>query len=197
MNVKTTSLAALLAATFAAGFAAPADAAERWEFDRPHSQVLFTVNHLGFTDLTGQFREFSGELHLDTEDLTRSSVQVSIDTASVDMNYERLDAHLRNPDFFDVDTHPAMTFRSTSVERVGEGRYTLNGELTIIGQTRPVALDLAVNNIGPHPMRGTPWAGFTATGSIKRSDFGMTYAVPAVGDEIAIRINVEARPASE
>lgn len=197
MSLSRRTLPRIAALALAAAVAVPATAAERWNFDRAHSQVLFTVNHLGFTDMTGQFREFSGELHIDTADLTQSSVEVSIDASTVDMNYDRLDAHLRNPDFFDVESHPALTFKSTGIERVSEGRYTLKGDLTIIGQTRPVSLDLVVNNIGTHPMRGTPWAGFAATGSIKRSDFGMTYAVPAVGDEIGIRINIEAFPAAE
>jgi len=172
-----------------------ATAAEPWVFDRAHTQVLFTVDHLGFTEMTGQFREVGGELMLDTEDLTKSSVTARINTASVDMNFERLDAHLRNADFFDVDTHAEMVFTSTRIEKVDDSNYTLHGDLTLLGKTLPVSLDMKVNKLGKHPMSGQPYAGFTATGSLSRSDWGMTYAVPNVGDRIGIRINLEAKPA--
>ncbi len=185
----------LLAAVLAAAPFVTAEAAERWSFDRAHTQVLFTVGHLGFTELTGQFREFDGELMLDQEDLSRSSVTASIKTASVDMNFDQLDEHLRNPDFFDVANHAEMRFVSTRVEAAGEGRLTVQGDLTLRGISKPVSLDVKINKIGAHPMSGKPYAGFTATGTLKRSDFGMTYAVPAVSDEIGIRINLEAKPA--
>lgn len=172
-----------------------ANAAERWDFDRAHTQVLFTVSHLGFTEMTGQFREFSGELMLDREDLTKSSVTARIDTNSVDMNFERLDAHLKNKDFFDVENHAEMVFTSTRVEKVADDRLTVHGDLSLLGQTKPVSLDVRINKIANHPMSGKPYAGFAATTSIKRSDFGMTYGVPNVGDEIGIRINLEAKPA--
>lgn len=188
--MKRLLLAALILAPLHA-----ADAAERWVFDRAHSQVLFTVNHLGFTDMVGQFREFSGELMLDREDLSKSSVTARINTASVDMNFERLDAHLKNADFFDVENHAEMVYTSSRVEQVGENQLKVHGELSLLGKSLPVALDVTVNKIGSHPMSGRPYAGFAATASLKRSDFGMTYAVPNVGDEIAIRINIEALPA--
>lgn len=171
-----------------------AAAAERWEFDRAHTQVLFTVSHLGFTELTGQFREVSGELILDSEDLSKSSVTARIDTASIDMNFERLETHLKNKDFFDVENHAEMLFTSTSVEKVADDRLTVHGDLSLLGKTQPVSLDVRINKLGNHPMSGKPYGGFTATTSIKRSDWGMSYGVPNVGDEIGIRINLEAMP---
>jgi polyisoprenoid-binding protein YceI len=188
--MKRLLLAALILAPLHA-----ADAAERWVFDRAHSQVLFTVNHLGFTDMVGQFREFSGELLLDREDLSKSSVTARINTASVDMNFDRLEAHLKNADFFDVENHAEMVYTSSRVELVGENQLKVHGELSLLGKSLPVALDVTVNKIGNHPMSGRPYAGFAASASLKRSDFGMTYAVPNVGDEIAIRISIEALPA--
>lgn len=172
-----------------------AAAAERWEFDRAHTQVLFTVSHLGFTELTGQFRELSGELMLDREDLSKSSVTARIDTASIDMNFEQLDAHLKKKDFFDVENHAGMLFTSTRVEKVADDRLTVHGDLSLLGKTRPVSLDVRINKLGTHPMSGKPYGGFTATTSLKRSDWGMSYGVPNVGDEIGIRINLEAKPA--
>jgi polyisoprenoid-binding protein YceI len=166
---------------------------DRWEIDKAHTQVLFTVNHLGFTDLTGQFRVVDGTLHLDTDDWTQSSVTATIEAASVDMNHDGINRHLRNPDFFDVETHAALEFRSTSVKQVGENRLELHGELTMIGKTLPVSLDVTLNKLDMNPGRGTPRAGFRAEGRLKRSDWGMSYGVPNVGDEIAIVINLEAR----
>ncbi|HRQ63334.1 MAG TPA: YceI family protein [Xanthomonadaceae bacterium] len=168
-------------------------AADRWEIDKAHTQVLFTVDHLGFTDLTGQFRMIDGTLHLDTDDWTQSSVTATIEAASVDMNHDGINRHLRNPDFFDVETHATLEFRSTSVKQVGENRLELHGELTMIGKTLPVRLDVTLNKLDMNPGRGTPRVGFRAEGSLKRSDWGMSYGVPNVGDEIAIVINLEAR----
>lgn len=190
-------LAIASATAIALAAVAPVQSAEKWEFDKAHTQVLFVVNHLGFTDLTGQFRVVDGELMLDRDDLSNSSVTATLQAESVDMNHEGIDRHLRNEDFFDVSQFPTLEFRSTSVEVVDEDNLRLVGELTMIGQTLPVSLDVAINNIGEHPMSGRPHAGFTATGSLTRTEWGMGYGTPNVGDDIEIRINLEAGPASE
>lgn len=172
-----------------------AGAAERWRFDPAHTQVLFTVEHLGFTTLTGQFRQVEGELLLDRENLANSSVSAVIRADSVDLNHEGINEHLRKPDFFDVERFPELRFRSTAVEALSADRLRVRGDLTLLGHTAPVELEVTVNRIGPHPMSGKPHAGFTATGTLKRSDFGMDYLVGPVGDEIGIHINLEADPA--
>lgn len=163
-----------------------------WRLDHAHSQVFFTVSHLGFTEMLGQFRKFDAKLLFDPTDWTRSSVEATIDAASVDMNHEGLNEHLRNEDFFHVERFPTLSFRSTKVENLGGDRLRLHGELTLLGQTRPVSLDVRINKFGEHPMRKIPWVGFRAEGKIKRSDFGMKYALGPVGDEIGIIINLEA-----
>lgn len=193
--MKHVALASALA--LAATALAPAHAAEKWEFDKAHTQVLFVVNHLGFTDLTGQFRVVDGELMLDRENLANSSVTATLQAESVDMNHDGIDRHLKNEDFFHVEQYPELKFRSTSVTVVDDTTLKMDGELEMVGQTLPVSLDVTINNIGAHPMSGNPHAGFTATGSLKRTDWGIDYAAPAVGDEVSIRINLEARPASE
>jgi polyisoprenoid-binding protein YceI len=186
--IRTATLA--LAATLLAS--TPTFAAETWQIDKAHTQVLFTVSHLGFTELTGQFRVVEGELRLDTENWANSSVSASLQAASVDLNHDGINRHLKNPDFFDVENHATLEFRSTSVEQTGEGQLRLHGELTMIGKTLPVSLDVTVNKLAAHPMRGTPWVGFRAEGSLQRSAWGMTYGTPAVGDDIGIVINLEA-----
>lgn len=191
-------LKTLAATLLAAGLAAPAFAApQQVEIDLSHTRVWFYVNHLGFSDMYGDFTKFDIDLKLDPENLTNSSVNASIDTSTVDMRHDGLNRHLKNADFFNVEQHPQMRFESTGVTAAGEGKLAVAGNLTLLGVTRPVTLDVNVNKIGEHPMSGKPWVGFNATATIKRSDFGMSYAVPAVGDEIRISIGLEGALPSE
>jgi polyisoprenoid-binding protein YceI len=193
-----TMLKTLAATLLAAGLAAPAFAAPQpVEIDLSHTRVWFYVNHLGFSDMYGDFTQFDIDLKLDPENLTNSSVNASIDTSTVDMRHDGLNRHLKNADFFNVEQHPQMRFESTGVTDAGEGKLAVAGNLTLLGVTRPVTLDVTVNKIGEHPMSGKPWVGFNATATIKRSDFGMNYAVPAVGDEIRISIGLEGALPSE
>jgi polyisoprenoid-binding protein YceI len=182
----------LAAALLAASFAAPAFAAPQpVDIDLSHTRVWFYVDHLGFSELYGDFTQFDIDLKVDPETLTNSTVAASIDTSTVDMRHEGLNKHLKNEDFFNVSAHPQMRFETTSVTAAGEDRLAVAGNLTLLGVTKPVTLDVKVNKIGEHPMRKTPWVGFNATTTLKRSEFGMNYAVPAVGDEIKVSIALE------
>jgi polyisoprenoid-binding protein YceI len=182
----------IAAALLAASFAAPAFAAPQpVEIDLSHTRVWFYVNHLGFSDMYGDFTKFDIDLKVDPENLANSTVSASIDTSTVDMRHEGLNKHLKNADFFNVEQFPAMSFETTGVTQNGEGKLAVAGNLTLLGVTKPVTLDVTVNKIGEHPMRKTPWVGFNATATIKRSDFGMNYGVPAVGDDIKISIGLE------
>ena len=182
----------IAAALLAASFAAPAFAAPQpVEIDLSHTRVWFYVNHLGFSDMYGDFTKFDIDLKVDPENLANSTVSASIDTSTVDMRHEGLNKHLKNQDFFNVEQHPSMRFETTGVTQNGEGKLAVAGNLTLLGVTKPVTLDVTVNKIGEHPMRKTPWVGFNATATIKRSDFGMSYGVPAVGDDIKISIGLE------
>lgn len=182
----------IAAALLAASFAAPAFAAPQpVEIDLSHTRVWFYVNHLGFSDMYGDFTKFDIDLKVDPENLANSTVRASIDTSTVDMRHEGLNKHLKNADFFNVEQHPSMSFETTGVTQNGEGKLAVAGNLTLLGVTKPVTLDVTVNKIGEHPMRKTPWVGFNATATIKRSDFGMSYGVPAVGDDIKISIGLE------
>lgn len=182
----------IAAALLAASFAAPAFAAPQpVEIDLSHTRVWFYVNHLGFSDMYGDFTKFDIDLKVDTENLANSTVTASIDTSTVDMRHEGLNKHLANADFFNVTEFPAMRFETTGVTAAGDNKLAVAGNLTLLGVTKPVTLDVTVNKIGEHPMRKTPWVGFNATTTIKRSEFGMGYAVPAVGDDIKISIGLE------
>ena len=174
--------------------ASPALAADEFAFDHSHTHVLFFVDHLGFSTTQGEFLEFDGTLMLDTEAPENSSVTVSIVTDSIDTGYADRDEHLRSGDFFNVEEYPEMTFASTGVTVTGENSAEVAGDLTILGVTQPVTLDVTLNGLGAHPFNGSTVAGFSATTTISRSDFGMDFGVPAIGDEIEIRIETEASP---
>jgi polyisoprenoid-binding protein YceI len=166
-----------------------------WAIDPSHSEVSFSVRHLMVSKVRGTFKSFSGTINV-AEDLTASSVEATIDVASVDTRDERRDTHLRSADFFNVEAHPQMTYRSTGVRATGED-YILDGELSLHGVTRPVALRVELNGVGSDPWGGTR-AGFSASAEISRKDFGIDIAMPlegggvVVGDRVAIHLEVEA-----
>ncbi len=174
--------------------AAPAKAnteTETYGFDKAHTQILFFVNHLGFSNSSGKFLDFDGAFVIDREDPSKSNVDVTIQTASINMDDEKWDAHLKNADFFNVEEFPTMTFKSTNVELTGEDTAKVTGDLTLLGVTKPVVLNVTHNKSDFHPYSGKMVAGFSVTGVIKRSDFGMDYGLPAVGDDVTLRIEVE------
>lgn len=172
-------------------------AAHPFAFDFTHSSVGFTVRHMVVARVHGQFDKWSGELLLDEQDLTKSSVRVVIDAASIDTKVQGRDDHLRSPDFLDVQNHPTLTFRSRRFEKVGADRLKITGDLTIRGTTREVVLDTELAGFIASPW-GDRRAGFTAKTSIDRRDFGLTWnkAIEAggvvVGDKVEITIEVEA-----
>jgi polyisoprenoid-binding protein YceI len=166
-------------------------AADKYTFEPTHSQVNFTYMHLGLSMQTQQLRTVTGTLMLDAEDMTQSSVEVSIDMNSIDTGVAKFDEHLKSADFFDTAKFPTATFKSTAVEKAGEGKLKVTGDLTLHGVTKPVVLAVTVNKIGEHPMAKKPAAGFNATTTVKRSDFGLGGYVPAVGDEVSISIASE------
>lgn len=193
----------LLSAAAIAALSMPGTAkaeVETYSFDTVHSQVLFFVSHLGFSISEGEFLDWDGSITFDRKNPENSSVEVSIDTASIDMDDEKWDDHMKNADFFDVEKYPTMTFKSTSVEVTGENTANITGDLTILETTKPVVLATTFNKAGKHPYGDKYAAGFSATAEIKRSEFGMNYGLPNVGDDVEIRIEVEAvrdTPATE
>lgn len=183
----------LLKAALAASVALPAGALaeETYDIDPTHTYPNFTVDHLGFSLMHGRFNETEGTLVMDREG-DGSSVSVTIQAASIDTGLDDRDEHLRSGDFFDVENHPEITYESREVIFHNEDSATVLGELTLLGETRPVSLAVTAINCGENPMSGDPTCGFNAYATIERSDFGMDYALPAVGDQINIRIEAEA-----
>jgi polyisoprenoid-binding protein YceI len=173
----------------------PGYVAGTWSIDPVHSEVGFTARHMVVAKVRGKFRTFSGEL-VTGESPLDSSVTAEIDLSSIDTGSEQRDAHIRSADFFEVETYPTMTYRSTGVRR-HRSDHILDGELTLKGVTKEVPLTLELNGFGPDAYGGTR-AGFTATGEINRRDFGVNFAAvmetggAVVSDKITIHLEIEA-----
>ena len=170
-------------------------AAQAWQFDQSHTRVGFTVDHMGFSTVVGDFRQFDGAVQYDPKQPAALKVNFEIDTKSIDSGWEARDEHLRKAEFFNVEKFPKMTFTSTAVKVVSDTRSQVTGNLTLLGVTKPVTLEVTLNKTAINPITKLQTAGITATTTIKRSDWGMTTYVPAVGDEIPVRIDAELTPA--
>ena len=190
------SIRAALAASFLA-LAANAQAdlstvpSGEYGLDDHHAYISFTYSHIGFSTPHVGFRKFDANLTLDSAKPENSTIEVVIDTTSVDSRVEEFNGHLRGSNFFDTDNYPQATFRSTRIAANEDGTFDVTGDLTIKGITKSVTLDATLNKAAMHPMRNIPTVGFSAETQILRSDFGMDRAVPAVGDEVTIYITVE------
>jgi polyisoprenoid-binding protein YceI len=168
-----------------------------WNIDASHSGVNFSIRHLLFAKVRGRFAAWTGTLQLDDEDLCRSAVEVEIDAASIDTGTPDRDKHLRSADFFDVEQFPTLSFKSRRIDKVSDDSYQVHGDLTIHGVTREVTLDSQFGGRATDPWGGERVA-FTATTSINRKDFGLTWNAALetggvlVGDKVEIELEVEA-----
>jgi polyisoprenoid-binding protein YceI len=198
--MKRLSLITLLVASSAvfAADGANVSVAEKYAIDASHSEVVFGWNHFGFSNPTARFDKIEGSVLLDKADLTKSSISVTLPLEGLDTRIAKLDEELRGPDFLDAAKYPTISFKSTKVEKTGENGLKITGDLTVHGVTRPVTLNAKVNKIGIFEIPGVikaQAAGFDATTVIKRSDFGVSKYVPAVSDEILVRITLDAKQA--
>lgn len=173
----------------AAGNAAVA--AQKYDIDQNHTYVTFSYDHFGFSHPVGKLEKISGDLELDTADLTRSSVNVTFPLEGLHTGVPKLDDDLRSPNFFDAARYPDIRFRSTRVEKTGADTLKISGDLTAHGITKPVVLNAKVNKIGDGPMGKGPSAGFDADATIKRSDFGVDKFAPGVSDDVHVHISLD------
>jgi polyisoprenoid-binding protein YceI len=168
-----------------------------WVIDPSHSTAEFGVKHLMVSTVRGRFGVISGQIQFDEGDVAKSSVEVSIDVASVDTREEKRDAHLRSADFFDVETFPTITFKSTRVEPNGKENLRITGDLTIRDVTNSVVLDAEFGGRGPTPW-GSEVISYSGETTISRKDFGMLFNIPidsggvVVGDKVKITVEFEA-----
>jgi polyisoprenoid-binding protein YceI len=192
-NMKDGSIT--MTTSSAATTTVPGYVAGTWTIDPIHSEVGFAVRHMMVSKVRGKFKTFSGEL-VTGENPLDSSVTAEIDLASIETGAEQRDDHIRSADFFEVETYPTMTYRSTGVRADGDD-YVVDGELTLKGVTKQVPLTLELNGFGPDPYGGTR-AGFTATTEINRRDFNVNFSAPmqnggmVVADKVTIHLEIEA-----
>ncbi|MCC2640176.1 MAG: uncharacterized protein K0S45_589 [Nitrospira sp.] len=167
----------------------------RYDVDLEHSIVGFTVSHMVISKTTGRFKDYGGFIEMDPEAGTVKAIEATIKTASVDTNHEKRDAHLRTPDFFEVEKYPTMTFKMKSYKKTGGG-YSAVGDLTLRGVTKEITLVGDLNGVTKDPW-GNTRAGFTAEGKVNRKDFGMVWNKGLdgggliVGDEVSIKLEIE------
>lgn len=180
------------ASVFALVASASAFAADTYKLDANHTSVTFQYTHFGFSHPTGKFMNAVGSVTLDDATPANSSVEVSFDINGINTGVAALDTHLKSADFFDAAKFPTATFKSTKVVQTSATTADVTGDLTIHGVTKPVTLKVTLNKKDVHPMMKKVDAGFTATGTINRSDFGMGNYVPAVSDQVDLYIEAEA-----
>ena len=196
MYQRTIVKAGVLCAVLLAGWPAGAGAEmARWDLDPDHSIIEFRVAHMVVSKTAGRFMDYSGVVEMDADAQQFKTIEATINTASVNTNHEKRDAHLRNADFFDVEKYPTMTYKMKSYKKTGEG-YTALGDLTIHGVTKEITLAGTFNGVSKDPW-GNTRAGFTAEGKVNRKDFGMVWNKTldtggfVVGDEVNIRLDIE------
>lgn len=168
-------------------------AAVLWKNDPAHSQLQFTVSHLGINEVSGTFNDFQVTINSSKADFSDAVFELNAKIASVDTRVEARDNHLKSPDFFNVEQYPEITFKSTSIKKLSDNKYALSGNLSLHGVTRNVTLNLLYRGSTQNPMNKKNTAGFQLSGTIKRSDFGIGAKFPAamVGDEVAIKADGE------
>ena len=162
-----------------------------YSIDPGHTYVSFAISHLGFSTMRGKFNKQSGSMQFDPAN-KKASVMIEVDAASIDTGHKKRDDHLRSPDFLNAVENPTITFKSTEVTWSGDTLATVTGDLTILGVSKPVTLDIVAMKCGAHPFMNKQVCGFDATASINRTQFGVNYGSPGIGDVMDLQIELEA-----
>ncbi len=198
--MKRTALFLIAALAVSPAFAAgpSTDVAEAqsgaFTVDHSHAKIIFSVSHFGFSTYYGLFNNFDAKLDFDAKDPAKSKLDVTVKMDSVNTTNPKLDEHLKSPDFFDAAKFPTATFKATKIDVTGKTTGTITGDLTLHGVTKPVTLDATFNGAGENAFK-VYVLGFSATGTIKRSDFGITTYSPALGEDVTLTISAEFNPA--
>ena len=169
-----------------------AHAADTYTFDPFHTNLYWKANHFGFSNPSGKFATVTGTVMLDETAPNTSVVNVTVNTGSVVTGIDLFNEHLKSDKFYNSEKFPTATFVSTKVDVTGKDTAKVTGDLTLLGVTKPVTLDVTLNKIGESPISKLKTAGFTATGVVKRSEFGINYALPGVSDDVQLTIDAEA-----
>ena len=186
--MKKISLLILLSVLSVASFAQAT-----WKYDKAHSQLKFDITHMGVSTVSGAFTDFDATITASKPDFSDAVFMMTAKTASINTGVEKRNDHLKSPDFFDAAANPELSFKSTSVKKSGNDKYQLIGDLTMHGVTKPVTLELWYRGTVTNPMNKKVVAGFRATGTIKRADFGVgpKFAPPMLSEEVTITADGE------
>jgi polyisoprenoid-binding protein YceI len=183
------TIAALLAS-------ATAGQAADYTIDPTHSHILLMIDHLGFAKIVGLFSDFSGTLSFDSNNVSASKLAVTVKTESLQTQFAARDKDLKGADWFNVTEFPEMTYVGTEFVKKDEHTGTITGNLTLHGVTKPVTLNVVLNKVGQNPLDKINSAGFSARGTLKRSDFGMKTFLGPIGDDVDLIIEIEAKQKS-
>ncbi|MBS4205374.1 YceI family protein [Lederbergia citrea] len=170
----------------------------KWTLDNAHSNVDFSLRHMMVSKVKGSFNDFTAEIEADPNDLTTASLTFTIDVASIDTRNADRDAHLRSGDFFDVEQFPNLTFTSTNIEKQGGDKYAVTGDVSLHGVTKPETFIVTFEGVAKDPMSGAEKAGFSVDGTIKRSEYGLTWNAALetggvlVGDDVKVSLEIQA-----
>lgn len=173
----------------------PAKAADTYALDVKggHYYAGFEISHLGFSTMHGRFDKLDGTITYDAANPAASSVNIVIQATSVNTNHAKRDGHLNSPDFFNTAEFPEITFVSTKIEPGANGTAKVTGDLTMVGVTKSITLDAKTIKVGAHPFNKSPIAAWSARGTLKRSDFGISYGLPAIGETVTLVLDIEAK----
>jgi len=191
MTIKTTAKALFVSSALAITTMASAALPTQWELDDSHTRVGFSVSHMGFSTTMGHFSDVEGVVNYDMKAPNQASMEFTIATDSIDTNWDTRDTHLKTDEFFNVEKYPTMTFKSTQVKFINPQQAKVTGDFTLLGQTKPLTLDVTLNKIDNSPLTKEPVAGFRATGTIDRAAYGMTAYASGITTNVPIQIDGE------
>ena len=186
-SAKALIISSALALTTVASAALPS----QWQLDDSHTRVGFSVNHLGFSTTMGHFNDVKGVVNYDVKAPSKTNMSFTIATDSIDTNWDARDEHLKKAEFFNVTKYPTMTFKSTSVKFINPQQAKVTCDFTMLGQTKPLTLDVTLNKIANSPLTKEPVIGFRATGNIDRAAYGMTAFADGITTNVPIQIDGE------
>lgn len=189
--MKNSAKALLISSALALTTVASAALPSQWQLDNSHTRVGFSVNHLGFSTTMGHFNDVKGVVNYDVKVPSKTNMNFTIATDSIDTNWDARDEHLRKAEFFNVAKYPTMSFKSTNVKFINPQQAKVTGDFTMLGQTKPLTLDVTLNKIANSPLTKEPVIGFRATGNIDRAAYGMTAFADGITTNVPIQIDGE------
>ena len=189
--ITTTTKALLISSALAVTTLASAALPTQWQLDNSHTRVGFSVEHMGFSTVMGHFSDVDGTVQFDLKNPNQTQLNFVIDTDSIDTAWEARDKHLKTDEFFNVEKYPTMSFKSTQVNFINPQQAKVTGDFTLLGQTKPLTLNLTLKKIDNSPLTKEPVIGFRATGNIDRTAYGMDAYSQGVTTNVPIQIDGE------